>query len=323
MNKRLAFQRHRFLLDHADPCRLGRSCKAAVNSHRQKFAAAPAHMIGNSAISVLPAGFFAQLHDHACRHRLRPDLRRHGARPRSRPRRRPDRRSAARAHRAAGLRRPDARGGRRGRRHADDRAALRADDPVGAVRAFRLLRLGCQPHRARRAQPKDTAGRADRGNGRACGDLHQRCRRLRADAAGRSRPDVAEARPAALPDRSCRRRQCGFGRDAHRQSAEHSDRTGRRPRFLVLFRPGAAADAGRPRHHLRSGPGDLAACARRCEACDRRRRTAADRPLPDGEGIGRGRRPCRPFPDAAAARAFRARRRRAAARCRGGCRRAP
>ena len=57
--------------------------------------------------------------------------------------------------------------------------------------------------------------------GRARGDLHQRCRRLRADAAGRRRPDVAEARPAALPDRSRRRRQRGFGRDAHRQSAEH------------------------------------------------------------------------------------------------------
>ena len=53
--------------------------------------------------------------------------------------------------------------------------------------------------------------------------------------------------PQALSDRPCRRRQCRLGRNADRQSAEHPDRPGGRARFLVLFRPGAAADAARPR----------------------------------------------------------------------------
>ena len=191
-------------------------------------------------------------------HPVRADLCRHGARARARVAGRPHRHRDDRRGRAG-------RGGRRSWRRdrgrhpfPDPAAARRPDDPLGAGRRRRVLRCGGGVDRAPGGAAAAAAGPHHRDRRRAVGLPGQRHRGVRHDAAAVRRARRAQAGRAAVPVRPGRRQQRRVGGDPDRQSAEHHDRAGRRPRLLVVFRGRDRAVGDRSRHLVRLHRLDLA-----------------------------------------------------------------
>ena len=132
------------------------------------------------------------------------------------------------------------------------------------------------------------AGADRRDRRRAVGGARQRHPDHRDRAAADRRGAAPRPRPAAVRDRAGRRDQCGLGRDADRQPAEHPAGRDRPPRFLAVSRDQRRAGAVRAGRRVQrrlaamAPPHPPAAMPRRrrdrdAAAGDRRTRSTATR----------------------------------------------
>ncbi|MCY1529830.1 hypothetical protein D9M68_649970 [compost metagenome] len=131
-----------------------------------------------------------------------------------------------------------------------DSAVAGADADFRAVRFFRGLCLAQRPAQPPWAAPGAVAGRRGAARRPAVGAAGQRHSRLRPDPAAVSQPVGPRPRSAAVspgPGVVLQRRLLG---QPDRQPAEHPDRPGRRPGFLVVHVYRRSAGAGRLGDHL-------------------------------------------------------------------------